>query len=1042
MRLLDEGLYDLLVTRRITQQLRAGRSAGFKDTVEVIDDADRPGYLARYLFRQIETALRAMPQEKREERQLALANRLLGFLRACNSSSGGDGLDPPPQVLQAVYRGGEPPQPPSTPLASSNLMVNARDEPKLGFEIERELASADSVLMLVSFIQWRGWKRLQESFQKLADRGAPVQILTTTYIGATDLPAVQELARLPNVQLKISLDGRQRRLHAKAWLFQRKSGFSSIYIGSANLSRPALDDGVEWTVKLSEAESPDIFERFRGAFYTLWGDREFEAFHPEDEAFCARVERALAAERGGGATHDRGLPLFFDLAPHPYQQEVLDRLESERADRGRFRNLIVAPTGTGKTLIAAFDYQRQPYQGTRPRLLFLAHREELLRQARDAFRHVLRDESFGSLLFGGEEPRSVDHLFATIQTFSGRRLARTYGGDYWGFVVLDETHHVAAKGYQEMLSSIQPRILLGLTATPERMDGASILPWFDNRIAAEMRLWKAIERQYLTPFDYYGISDGVDLSQLAWTRGAYRKEDLDRAYIGNNRRAELVATQFVETYGDARQARALGFCVSIAHAKFMAGAFARFGINAAALTGDSPEAERREVIGRLRRREINVLFTVDLFNEGIDIPEVDCVLFLRPTESSTIFLQQLGRGLRLSYGKATCLVLDFIGNQRREFRFDLRLQAMLGGTRGQLIREIESGITQLPGNCYFHLDREAQKVVLSNLKAQLKGSRTQMAHELARFAETLQRRPSLAEYLAESRFEISDVYKDSVGGWRALLGEAGLLAEPPVKPRSAAESRVPVLGRRLLHVDSTARLQFYRDAFRSARRNTTGYSELEKRMAQMLNFRLFPRAEEARQKPWDGGIDEVIGSVALREELAEPMDALLDNVKTHESEKTIRPGCPLFVHRSYQRDEVLVSLARPDAVGTRPAQTGRFWLEEAKTELLFVTLDKSGKTFSPSTRYQDYAVSRDEFHWQSQSTTSESTQTGQRYIHQARNGATFLLFVRVHREDAFLFLGPVRYISHTGSRPMNVLWALQFPLPAWFLEPGASFMAA
>ena len=412
-------------------------------------------------------------------------------------------------------------------------------------------------------------------------------------------------------------------------MFQRDNGFSSVYVGSANLSGPALEDGIEWTVKLSEVEAPHIVQRFQGAFDSLWCDEEFEQFRPEDEEFCRRVKLSLEDARSAPGRKESAPPVFFDLRPHPYQQATLDQLESERTDKGHFRNLVVAPTGTGKTLIAAFDYARQPYSGKRPRLLFLAHREELLQQARSRFRHVLRDESFGDLLGGGEEPSGFNHLFATIQSFRSRALLESQGAEYWEYVVLDEAHHVPAQGYREIVASLRPRILLGLTATPERMDGMSILPWFDHRIADEMRLWHAIERQYLVPFDYFGIHDGTDLSQLSWTRGSYAIGELEARYLGNTRRANLIIKEFCEIYGDWNQARTLGFCVSIAHAQFMAQAYRDAGIPALAITSESDTDERAQASSKLRNREVNVLFTVDLFNEGVDIPELDCVLFLQ-----------------------------------------------------------------------------------------------------------------------------------------------------------------------------------------------------------------------------------------------------------------------------------------------------------------------------------------------------------------------------------------------------------------------------
>ncbi len=1034
----SEGLYDLLITRRVRRSLDRQPALGLNSSIEAIEEINSPDYLARHLVRQMKSALRALPADEGPQRQIELANALLESLRSSGDPAEPDLVESPAQVLRALYRGPAPPQEPSTPLSASSLLMNAEGVPRLGFELEREMATADSVLMLLSFIQWRGWQRLKNAFHHLASRHVPVRILTTTYIGATDFRAIEELSRLPNVELRISLDGRRRRLHAKAWLFQRNNGFSSVYVGSANLSGPALEDGIEWTVKLSEVETPHIVQCFQGAFDSLWCDEEFEPFRPDDEDLCRRVKQSLDHARHAPGRGHAPAPVFFDLRPHPYQQATLDQLESERVDRGHFRNLVVAPTGTGKTLIAAFDYARQPFSGARPRLLFLAHREELLHQARCQFRHVLRDESFGDLLGGGHEPAAYDHLFATVQSFRVRDLLASQGPGFWAYAVLDEAHHVPAAGYREIVASLRPRILLGLTATPERMDGESILPWFGHRIADEMRLWHAIERQYLVPFDYYGIHDGTDLSGLAWTRGSYAVAELERNYLGNARRAELILHQFCEFYGDWRDARALAFCVSIAHAKFMAASFNGAGIPALALTSESPPDERAHAAAMLRSREVNVLFTVDLFNEGVDLPEADCVLFLRPTESATVFLQQLGRGLRLDTGKTSCLVLDFIGAQRREFRFDQRFRALFGGTRQQVLRQIEAGVTPLPGNCYFRLDKESRKAVLDNLKTQLQATRAMMAAELTALASQLARRPSLIEFLAETRYELSDLYKSSVGGWHALLREALLVPEPQTESGSLLVKRFP----HLLHIDSVRRLRFYRELILDSARPLDSLSPIERRMAAMLTFRLLPSEDRKSEPDGTAALTRLRQSPDAAAELAELCSALLDRVTLHAEERAFHGNSPLFLHRQYTRDEIFVALGLADAVGTRPAQTGRFWIESSRTELLFVTLDKSEKTFSPSTRYEDFAVSPTRFHWQSQSTTSDDSATGRRYILQRENGAAFLLFVRPRKDDPFLFLGPLRYVSHSGTRPMSIYWDLDHPIPARFFELCASLRAA
>ena len=1001
------GLYDLLVTKQL-EKLLADLNIGAAQLQE-IGDLEAAEYLSKLIAKAKLLELRELEGDE----QIDAANDLLES----------DEVAKPARVLKSIFVGPEPPVGPTTPLSQSGLILNAKDEPRLGFELEREMASSDEVWVIVSFLQWRGWLRIKEALLELERAGKPVKILTTTYMGASDYRALEAIARLSNVKLKVSLDGGRRRLHAKAWLFVRESGFSSAYVGSANLSGPALEDGIEWTVKLSEVEAPHVIEKFRGAFESHWNDGEFEEFDPCDENSARRLREALSIANGSG----KKAITFFDLRPHAYQQSTLDRLEALRLDQGQKRNLVVAPTGTGKTLIAAFDYVRQP--GARRRLLFLAHREELIRQARDVYRQVLRDESFGELLVGGESPSSYEFLFATVQSFGNRQLWKQMGESYWQFVVLDEAHHTAAASYREVLEPLQPDILLGLTATPERMDGESILPWFGGAIADEMRLWHAIERQYLVPFDYYGVHDGTDLSEISWRAGRYDIAELNQMLSWNERRAQVVIRQFEEIHADVTKAKALAFCVSIEHAEFMAEMLRKAGIAAEAITSKTEESVRRGAPQRLRDGKVNVLLSVDLFNEGIDIPVVDTILFLRPTESVTVFLQQLGRGLRRAPEKRHCLVIDFIGNQRREFRLDLRYRAMFGGTRQQVRQQLETGVTRLPGNCYFRLDREAQSAVLHNLQERLNTRRSRMIEELRNLADALGRKPGLQEFLKETSYELSDVYKDSIGGWTGLLEAAGQIR---TLDGDLALSRQLKF---LLHWDSPRRIAFARE-LRAPR--DAGESKMEL----MMTHRLLQGRGSAMAESSDSARLRILGSVAIRQEFDELLEVLNRTVGIHRDEDFCREDWPLSLHRSYTLDEILTAVGHKEFGSKKRMSEGVLWIPDAATELLIVKLDKSEKRFSPTIRYRDYAISSTLFHWQSQSRTKSDSMVGLRYQNHMRLGVRILLFVQGSIGGPYVFLGDAQYVSHYGEKPMNITWQLKNALPPAFYEVCASFRVA
>ncbi len=1002
-----EGLYDSLLTSRLREQLEALRDVTAQ--THAIEESDAPTRFARFLAEEVRRLLSDLHGDERVERQAATVNELLAFLKQRVEAEAAETISSPAKLLLAIHRTPEPPPRPLTPLGTSTLLIRP-GKPDLGHELAAELTSADRVDALVSFVTWSGFRRLRRTLDEHARAGRRLRLITTTYTGATDAAAVREIAKLPGAEVRVSFDGRRSRIHAKAWLFHRETGFSSVWVGSANLSASALAGGLEWTMKASEADLRHVVELFRGSFDSLWADPEFELIDPANDEQRARLEDALRTARSGPAGPE-DVPLFFDLRPYPFQDEILDQLREEREGRGRRRNLVVAATGTGKTMLAGFDYARQD-GGARPTLLFLAHREELLRQARTSFRHILRDGSFGELLTGSDKPERASHLFATIQSFARSDLADRLGGDHWKYVVIDEAHHAPADSYQAVLKRLRPSILLGLTATPERTDGVSLLPDFDGVIAAEMRLWHALEKQLVVPFEYYGVADETDFSAIEWKRGGYDARQLENLLTGNDRRAELIAEQFRKYRGAWRQARALAFCTGIRHAEFMAARFNAYGIPSMVVHGETAAKERAAATTRLRDREVNVLFTCDLFNEGIDLPFVDTLLFLRPTSSATVFLQQMGRGLRLSPDKPSCLILDFVGQHRREFRFDDVLSAVTGIPRGRLPREVEAEFPTLPAGCVIQLDRVASARILASLRQALRGGEQRLAAEL-RAAGPM----SLAAFLEHTGRTLEQVY--DAGGMTHLRRLAGHL---PLADDKDVNRRF----QRLLHVDDPARLAVLRNPRQAA--------PLEQLM---LGYQLFHEATDLFE-PADGLAR--LGPELLAE-LSELADALVPRAHAMDSPRIV-PEWPLHVHRRYDRREVQTACGDMTPSRRRNHREGVLRLPDIKTELFFVTLDKSEGGFSPTTSYRDYAISRDQFHWETQNAAAEDTPTGRRYIQQAENGWRFLLFVRETRDDAFVALGPVHYVSHAGERPMGITWRLETPLPAALFERFAALLAA
>lgn len=947
-----------------------------------------------------------------------VANALIADLGGASPRSfdGGDAIALPPRVLHEVLGPANPDdgrprrERPTVPLSSSALLVNARGEPGVGSEVNRELASADAVDLLVPFIRWTGVRIVRDALTEVARRGGQVRVIASTYLGSSEPRALEALLEL-GAEVRVSYDTTSTRLHAKAWLFERASGYSTALIGSSNLSNTALVDGLEWNVRLSAIENPTVLDQFRATFESYWASEHVEPY--EAERFAAAIERAEP-----GPANDPLSP--FDLVPYPHQLRILERLEVERERHGLWRNLVVAATGTGKTVVAALDYRRLlAERGGDMSLLFVAHRKEILDQSRRVFRHALRDGAFGEVYVDGQRPTQWNHVFASVQSLSTLDLA-DLPPDRFDMVIVDEFHHAAAPTYRALLDHLAPEVLLGLTATPERTDGQSVTDWFDGRFAAEVRLWDAIEGAQLVPFQYFGVHDDVDLASLEWKRGGYDVGALENLYTGNDARLGKILRSVRDIVSDPLRMRALGFCVSVAHATYMAERFRGAGIPAVAVSGETPAADRAAALRMLRTGEVNCVFAVDLFNEGIDVPAIDTVLFLRPTESATVFLQQLGRGLRRTDGKACLTVLDFIGQQHRNFRFDRRLRALLGsGTRPELTRAVEDGFPFLPSGCHIQLDRVAQEVVLTNLRTVAGGKWSEMVQELREIGDV-----SLAGFLQRTERDLEEVYRTD-RGWAALRRDAGLST-------AAAGDDDVRLGRaigRMLHIDDPERLDVYeRVVSADAPPQTDGISERELRPLTMLHFDLWGSNEKTLGLA--EGMARLWANPARRDEIRDLIEVLEERADVVPRNLRLTQPIPLAVHCRYTRDEALAAVGASRAEKPRPLREGVLWGEASQCDLFFVTITKSERQYSPTTMYRDHAISHTLFHWESQSTTTERSPTGQRYIHHAERGSHVLLFARENQgHRAYTFLGTAQYESHAGERPIAIRWRLDDPLP-------------
>lgn len=956
-----------------------------------------------------------------------------------------------------------------------SLFTGTNSSVPLVRELKREILSAGEVLIIISFIRWSGLKLLLPELEAAVRRGIRVRVLTSVYLGATEFRCIEELHKL-GAEVRISYNTLRGRLHAKAWIFGRENdlvgtsgvdaGLGTAYVGSSNVSRDALQDGSEWNVRITQREVPGVYSQLTESFEALWEDTEFEVY---TEHAAERVKLALASApyvkdswrlsdlpanlrrqvldfysaKNSTAIEEAETaadqPTFSrsQIEPYPFQEEILERIEAERLVHRRYRNLVVVPTGAGKTIIAAFDYKRISSQlGRRPRLLFVAHRIEILEQARRSFRRVLGTfAEFGEVWQADNEPKNWDYLFASVQTLTRRKdelFRRWPEGDWFEYIVVDEAHHGAAASYRVILDQLRPRFLLGLTATPERMDGSDIVADFDGHFAAEMRLSEGIRKGLLAPFHYFGIGeDAPDLSHVRWS-GRYDVSDLERKLV-TEPYAEAVLSSLRRICADHTRVRALGFCATIVHAQFMATWFEAQGLAACALTSQNTTAERSAAIRDIADGELQYLFTVDLFNEGVDIPSVDTVIFLRPTESLTVFLQQLGRGLRNYPGKDVLTVVDFVGNAHKNYDFTHKFRAMLGVPSTRVQQEIRDGFPSLPADCAIVLDQESQSRILAHIENQIPRGRAQFIRLIAEHGET-----SVDSFLKESGFE-PEFLVSKAGLWYQIQDEIrnrGLAAGADRADDLLAEFVFSTV----LATNSVSACERWKTAL-EVRDKAVPEGDALWLCHEILGNR------KGQNSPWERPADLwswLHSRLERVEEIKFWLDYQRDRIEVIEEDlgNENLPGAPIlkcFANYTWPGIKWALGLAAWDRMPVEQAGVNQVKDAAGNVVLryLIVTVHKAENLFTQETMYRDWALSRTSFQWDSPNSWTPDGGQGRAFLDQLENGVPVYLFVRETKKDEylrsrpFLFMGPVTLVEDSvrGAYPFSLRLNLQQPMP-------------
>lgn len=586
-------------------------------------------------------------------------------------------------------------------LVSNKLVVNS-DKGNLLNELKKCLKECKKFYFSVAFINFSGLQLLLDSFKELEDRGVSGQIVTSTYLNFTEPKALDRIRKFNNIDLKVFVATKDMGFHTKAYIFENEDDYR-IIIGSSNITQRALKSNVEWNVKVVSKKNDSFTLEVLKEYLSLW-----EATTVVDDEFIIRYSDFIKELKKSREIKTLDFSEYELIRPNDMQKRAIDNLKRLR-ECGEDKALVIAATGTGKTYMSAFDVIKYNPK----KMLFIVHREEILRSAEKTFRKLVRNKDKNTgLLTGNNKDINCDYLFSTIQSMNNN--LKLFSKEQFEYIIIDEAHHATSSSYEKIINYFKPKFLLGMTATPERCDGGDIFDVFGSNVALEVRLKEALELELVIPFHYFGISDidGIDLSDV-------NINDIDKLVkrLKVNERVDFIIDK-MKFYGyDGEKLKCVGFCASIEHAEYMAKEFNKRGICSVCLTGKNSPDEREAYIKKLESDEddLEVIFTVDIFNEGVDIPAINLVLMLRPTSSPIIFIQQLGRGLRKHKEKSFLTVLDFIGNHKKAFLISIALNGSRFYDKDSLKVAVSTGFNNIPGCTNIEMDRVVQERILEQL---------------------------------------------------------------------------------------------------------------------------------------------------------------------------------------------------------------------------------------------------------------------------------------------------------------------------------------
>ena len=951
--------------------------------------------------------------------------------------------------------------------------------------LKQELLNCKKFYFIVSFIKYSGIQLLISTLDELEKQGIQGEIITSVYLNITDSKALRKLLSYKNIKVKI-YNNSSESFHTKAYLFEKEK-YHSVVIGSSNISQSALYSAEEWNVKLTDSSFFNIYGKSLNQFEKLWHSNEAIELTQDFIYEYEKYKKSVNAQNTFDYRKTK-IEQENEFVPNSMQKRVLQKLKKTRIN-GNKKGLVISATGTGKTYLAAMDIKQffeiksnaknklfeindKKSKTSNIKFLFIAHREELLENAINVFSKILKiDKNEFGRIYGGLKEIDKNIIFASIQSL--RNCYNEFKPSFFDYVIVDEFHHSMSDSYLKILSYFNPKFLLGLTATPKRMDGKDILSLCDYNIVDEIGIKEALEEDLVVPFHYFGVNDyTINYDNIPYKNGKYNEKILLENLLLNTRTDYIV--EKINKFGfDGDELSAVAFCQNIEHAFFMKEEFSKKGYKSAVITANTSSNERSEILEKFKNKKIEILCVVDILNEGIDIPTINLLLFLRPTMSSTIFIQQIGRGLRKAKNKDFVTIIDFIGNHKKDyllinyFSSEVDNKDTLFTKKEKIINEIKNQFSNIPKSCYVELDRICQNRIIEKIekinfssknilkemyldyKAEIGKSEDEFL-QIADFDTNIELFQELclkmhSFYNAQLQFEDSKIFKNE--------NEKNPLNTTEIEFLEYLEKKITLvepftfliidyLATGKEYINNSDLLNKYKVFFDIKRNFEKHY---------LLN-RIFEELME----------DEILEKTLYGYRFSKKYEKLFSNGKLNEK-STIKSNKKVnksnFINRLKQliylglnefkrndldefNENILISYKEYKRVELQilldsKVPKGSWRAGYANTDkdiCLFATIDKT-HIFQENLKYDNSLFADDIIQWISQPKTSHNSSVGQMFIHHKEKGFKVHIFIRKYafmngnKTNPFIYLGNAKYYSSQGDKPMKILWKLDKKIP-------------